>query len=223
LNGVTIPQSVIEFVPESVARENVILPLAVDHATLTLTTRDPKDKGLIEKCEFIFNRRIKPLPAPADQLVAAINRHYGGSGVEFVDTSISELVDVALEPVDLVVRLVNLILLDADRVRATSVRLRPRIGHIQVDFLIKGKWSQRDSPPRRLLSPIVSRLCALASIADHPEQGQQRTGNLRLNLADNRVDATLTIQGTGRGPTVRIDLTPAPASPLSGGSAETSG
>src|SRR5262249_55781344 len=43
LAGVTVPAAVLELVPESVARENFVLPVAVEGETLTVAVCDPTD------------------------------------------------------------------------------------------------------------------------------------------------------------------------------------
>jgi len=90
LTGVVIPPPIIELVPESVARELVILPLAQRDRVLTVAARNPGDRSLFEKLEFIFNKKFNVLPAPAEQIVEAIDRHYGNSDTEFVESVLWE-------------------------------------------------------------------------------------------------------------------------------------
>src|SRR6516164_1318952 len=60
----TIPAEVLELVPESVARENVILPLAFDGETLIFAAANAQDIGLADKLRFILNKNVRLLPAP---------------------------------------------------------------------------------------------------------------------------------------------------------------
>ena len=59
LNEVVIPPAVVELVPESVARENAVLPLAEDDGTLKVIMSDPLDFDTREKLRFILNRNIE--------------------------------------------------------------------------------------------------------------------------------------------------------------------
>jgi type IV pilus assembly protein PilB len=77
LTDMTIPRSVIDLVPESVARENYVLPLGQDQGCLKIVMSDPSNIDLIEKLQFIFRSDIQPLLAPRAQIIEAINRHYG--------------------------------------------------------------------------------------------------------------------------------------------------
>ena len=72
---VQIPQSVIELVPESVARENAILPLAEEDDSLKVIVSNPYDIDTIEKLRFILNRRVEIALAPRESILEAINRY----------------------------------------------------------------------------------------------------------------------------------------------------
>src|SRR5438270_379170 len=77
LTEVTIPAAVIELVPESVARENIVLPMAQDDGVLRIIMHDPSDFDTVQKLQFILNKDIQPVLAPREQIIEAINRHYG--------------------------------------------------------------------------------------------------------------------------------------------------
>ncbi len=77
LAEVVIPPSVVELVPESVARENAVLPLAEEDGSLKVIMSDPLDYDTREKLRFILNRNIEIALAPRDNILEAINRHYG--------------------------------------------------------------------------------------------------------------------------------------------------
>src|SRR5262249_26894240 len=84
LDAVTIPQAVIELVPESVARENVVLPVALEGETLVVACVDPSDGDMLQKLQFILNKDIRLVVAPRERIVAAINRYYGQTETESV-------------------------------------------------------------------------------------------------------------------------------------------
>src|SRR5262249_13389651 len=86
LPGMTIPQAVIGCVPESVAGENLVLPVSLEGRVLTVAMADPTDADVLQKLEFILNRHIRPALAPRQQIVDAINRYYGQSETESVDS-----------------------------------------------------------------------------------------------------------------------------------------
>jgi len=77
LTGLTIPPSVIDLVPESIARENTLLPLAYEDGAIQIVTADPTDFDTMQKLQFILKKDLRPVRSSHDQIVEAINRHYG--------------------------------------------------------------------------------------------------------------------------------------------------
>lgn len=97
LTALTIPPEIIERIPESVARENRVIPIADDGSVLTVAISDPDDQDTIQKLQFILNKDIQVVLAPLDQIIAAINRHYGRTEVESVDSMLAEFTDTAID------------------------------------------------------------------------------------------------------------------------------
>src|SRR5207249_5893896 len=86
LADLTIPLCVIELIPESVAREFVVLPLASAAGVLFVVMSEPSDFETIQKLQFILNKDIEAVLAPREQIIEAINRHYGQTETECVDS-----------------------------------------------------------------------------------------------------------------------------------------
>src|SRR5438034_7179041 len=97
LLNMTIPPSVIELVPESVARENVVLPMSHENGTLKIIMSDPSDFDTLQKLQFILNKDIQPVLAAREQIVEAINRHYGQTETESVDSMLQEFTDTQID------------------------------------------------------------------------------------------------------------------------------
>ncbi len=97
LSEVVIPPSVVELVPESVARENVAIPLAESDGKLTVIISDPMDYETFDKLRFILNRQIEIALAPREAILEAINRHYGQMVGESADSMLQEFTDTAID------------------------------------------------------------------------------------------------------------------------------
>ena len=81
LQDVPIPPAVVELVPESVARENVVIPIEEgDDESLKVCVSDPDDFETIEKLQFILNKKIDIAIATKEHILEAINRNYGQMG-----------------------------------------------------------------------------------------------------------------------------------------------
>ncbi|GBD36556.1 Type II secretion system protein E [bacterium HR36] len=213
LTEITIPPSVIELVPESVARENVILPLAQENGTLKVIMSDPMDMDTIQKLQFILNKDIQPVLAPREQIIEAINRYYGQSETESVDSMLQEFTDTAIDTTETesataaaavldsdapVVKLVNLIIQEAVSLRASDIHIEPFADHIRVRYRIDGILVQRDSPPKRLLPAIISRIKIMAKM-DIAEKRRPQDGRIKMVLNGKHYDLRVSILPTNHG------------------------
>jgi hypothetical protein len=97
LTGIDIPPAIVELIPESVARENVVLPLAQEGWTLKVVMIDPSDFDTVQKLQFILNKDIQPVLASREQIVEAIQRHYGECETGSVDSMLAEFTDTAID------------------------------------------------------------------------------------------------------------------------------
>ena len=99
LREIEIPPSVIELVPESLARENIVMPLSQESGTIRVIMHDPLDFETIEKLRFVLNREIGVSLAPKEAIVEAINKYYGSatSETESVDSMLQEFTDTAID------------------------------------------------------------------------------------------------------------------------------
>jgi uncharacterized protein (TIGR02996 family) len=204
LTDFTVPPALIDFVPDSVARENLWLPLGFRGRTLVMAGQDPVDTDLVQKLEFILNRDIEPVAAPRDQIMEAIERGYGQMEVESVDVCC--FVDAQRDfewdvtPDDTVIaRLVDLIIVEAMNLNATEIRIDSERECLRVRYRIRGQWVERDTPPRRLLDSIVARIRLMAGMAFTKEKREQ-VGRVRGTLRGRPLDLDVLVRWTEKGP-----------------------
>jgi type IV pilus assembly protein PilB len=217
LTDVTVPQSVVEMVPESVARENRIMPLSADGNSLRIVTSEPENDDVLQKLQFILNKDIKPVLADREQIVAAINRHYGQTETESVDSMIAEFTDtqiefteteataaaaVAAEESDApVVKLVNLMIQEAVNQRASDIHIEPFADRIRIRYRIDGVLVERDNPPKRLLPAINSRIKIMANI-DIAEKRRPQDGRIKMSIHGKHYDLRVSLLPSVHGQSV---------------------
>ena len=219
LTEVTIPEAIIELVPESVARENVILPLAEEEDALKVIVSDPYDIDTVEKLRFILNRRIEIALSPRDKILEAINKYYSQIEGESADSVLQEFTDTAIdftetatttavsanETVDEnsapIVRLVDLMIKEAVQLRASDIHVEPFEEVVRIRYRIDGMLHKRDSPPRRLLGAIVSRIKILAKM-DIAERRRPQDGRIKITAGDKDLDLRVSIIPTNHGQSV---------------------
>jgi type IV pilus assembly protein PilB len=217
LTEVSIPEAIIELVPESVARENAILPLAEEEDALKVIVSDPFDIDTVEKLRFILNRRIEIALAPREKILEAINKYYSQIEGESADSVLQEFTDTKIDftetetttaatgPGEVVdensapiVRLVQLMIGEAVQLRASDIHVEPFEEIVRIRYRIDGILHKRDSPPRRLLGAIISRIKILAKM-DIAERRRPQDGRIKLTVGDKELDLRVSIIPTCHG------------------------
>ncbi len=215
LAEVQIPPSVIELVPESVARENVVLPLHQENGTLLVIMSDPGDLDTMNKLQFILDKEILPVLATREQILDAINRHYGQTDQESVDELLS---DYTATQIDFqedaaaaaaaegegdapVIKLVNLMIEEAVNLRASDIHVEPFLDRVRVRYRVDGVLAERDSPPRRLLAPMLARIKVMGSI-DIAEKRRPQDGRIKFVKGGKQYDLRVSLLPTVHGQSV---------------------
>jgi len=217
VSAIQIPSAVIQMVPESVARENLVVPLSLDDAgSLTVAMHDPSRFDILDKLRFIINRDIKVVVAPKDVIQQSINRHYGQSETESVDSMIAEFTETAIDFTETelassagvvdddsapVVKLVNLMITESVNMRASDIHIEPFEDKVRIRYRIDGELVERDSPPRRLHAALISRIKVMASI-DISEKRKPQDGRIKTRVGGKDFDMRISLLPTGHGQAV---------------------
>ena len=222
LQEIEIPSGVVELIPESLARENIVMPMSQENGAIKVIMHDPMNFETIEKLRFVLNREITIALASRESIVEAINRYYGSSTqeTESVDSMLQEFTDTAidfaedggggrtgggnnaLEEGDApVIRLVHLIIQEAVTMRASDIHIEPYADRVRIRYRIDGVCMERDSPPRRLLGSIVSRLKIMGQI-DIAEKRRPQDGRIKMHVAGKDIDLRVSIIPTIHGQSV---------------------
>jgi len=221
LREIEIPASVIELVPESLARENIVMPLSQGTGAIRVIMHDPMDFETIDKLRFVLNREIEVSLAPKEAIVEAINKYYGSatSETESVDSMLQDFTDTAidfqeetgsgkssitntLEEGDApVIRLMHLIIQEAVTLRASDIHIEPFAERVRIRYRIDGVLMERDNAPRRLLGAMISRIKIMGFI-DIAEKRRPQDGRIKILVAGKDIDMRVSIIPTSHGQSV---------------------
>ncbi|MFL2863934.1 MAG: GspE/PulE family protein [Pirellulaceae bacterium] len=221
LSEIKIPESIVELVPETIARENVTIPLSEEGDALRVILADPMDVETVEKLRFILNRQIQIALAPRSNILEAINRYYGQFDGESADSMLQEFTDTAIDFTETedaadgfdddddsngpIVRLVHLMISEAVQLRASDVHVEPFEDRIRIRYRIDGRLVERDSPPRRLLGAILSRIKILADM-DIAERRRPQDGRIKITAGGKTLDLRVSVLPTNHGQSVVMRL-----------------
>ena len=195
----------------------------LDDNALRVIVSDPYDLDTFEKLRFILNSQIEIALAPREVILEAINRYYGQIEGESADSMLQEFTDTAIdfteteddtgdtggEAVDElsapVVKLVQLMINEAVQLRASDVHIEPFEDRVRVRYRIDGVLVERDSPPRRLLGAILSRIKILAKM-DIAERRRTQDGRIKITAGEKELDLRVSVIPTNHGQSVVMRL-----------------
>ncbi|MDR0391435.1 MAG: GspE/PulE family protein [Planctomycetaceae bacterium] len=219
LKNVIIPPAIIELIPESVARENLVLPYQLDGEALRVIVNDPNDLETFDKLRFILHRSIIPVIATRESIQESINRHYqqniGESAdsliqdmtdtkIDFTDTDATSVTETVLNSADSdapIVRLSQLIIEEAVQLRASDIHIEPFEDRVRVRYRIDGILVERDNIPKRIQGSVMSRFKILARL-DIAERRRTQDGRIKLSVADKELDLRVSVIPTSHGQSI---------------------
>ncbi len=204
-------KDVVKLVPEDFAREHKLLALAKSNSTIQVAMEDPEDLVAIDNLKRLTNLTPDVLVAGSSGLKRAMDELYDKirqsgeveevfEGIKVItgDDENAEEVDLSPDKVSAedapIVKLVNLILQEAIKERATDVHIEPQKKIINVRIRIDGVLQTIMTPPTTSLSGLVTRVKILS----------------KLNIAERRLpqDGRFTIKGANREIDVRVSILP---------------
>jgi type IV pilus assembly protein PilB len=216
LDEYEIDGEVIKLVGREVCEKHKIIPVSRSGSSLIVAMSDPTNLHAIDDIKFLTGFNVEPVVASETGIQGAIERYYNvgpsyeevmadfNLGDEDIDFSAEEEEVNAMEleraSADApVVRLVNVLLLNAIRKGASDIHVEPYEKRLRVRYRIDGVLHEEMSPPLKLKNAIVSRLKIMSQL-DIAERRLPQDGRIKLKLGkgremDFRVSALPTLWG----------------------------
>ncbi|NWF76018.1 MAG: type II secretion system ATPase GspE [Nitrospirae bacterium] len=204
--------SILRNIPLNFVKTNQMFPMRIEDSELIGAVAD--DRGLLALKEVSKALGILPRPVrvKADVIIDAINRFYGqlGSAQEVMGTiSGEDLQSVATEfeaPRDLIelteeapiIRLLNALLLQAVKERASDIHIEPYERELDVRFRIDGVLNRVLSPPKIIQDALISRIKIMSNL-DIAEKRLPQDGRIRLLLGGKDIDIRVSVIPTSHG------------------------
>jgi len=214
LDEFEIDTTVIRLIPAEVAQKYLIVPINRAGSTLIIAMSDPSNIFAIDDIKFMTGYNVEVVVAFEGQIKAAIDKYYDQSA-SLADV-MSDLEDIDLEVVDdgddvdvnelerasedaPVVKLVNLILTDAIKRKASDIHIEPYEKTFRVRYRIDGMLYEVMKPPIKLKNAIISRLKIMSEM-DIAERRLPQDGRIKIKLPggkdmDFRVNCLPTLFG----------------------------
>ncbi len=197
-----IDPDVIKIIPLETAQKYQIIPLSRVGSTLTIATTDPSNIFVLDDIKFMTGFNIEPVIASEGAIMRAIEKYYGTPqsielkkvyneiGIEERKDEFDLEVEEEEEEMDVdelkqssaeapIVKLVNLILFDAIKKKASDIHIEPYEKELRVRFRIDGILRNVMSPPLKLRDALISRVKIMSKL-DIAEKRLPQDGRIKI-------------------------------------------
>jgi type IV pilus assembly protein PilB len=217
----SIPAATLDALPAETANTYQVVPIEYDEGrrAVTIAMKSPDNFRAVDDLRLLMGFKVEAVVAPAEQIDAVLRKHYSGAGSSMA-TMMSELSeDEALaalkgrgDSIDLeelasaaednkVIRLLNLVLLQAIKDKASDIHFEPFEEEFKMRYRIDGILYEMIPPPLHLALPIVSRVKVMANL-DIAERRLPQDGRIELMVNNNPVDLRVSVLPTMFGESV---------------------
>jgi|TARA_B110000263_G_scaffold242466_1_gene247966 type IV pilus assembly protein PilB len=178
-----VDESVLSMIPERIVREYNVLPVFKLNNTLNVAITDPIDSDPINAARNASGLKAEPLIVTENELQSAIDIYYGMSTLTTFDdnTSIEDIDDTRI------VQLVDNIIENSARYRASDIHIETRENDIRVRFRIDGKLIDFQTLPVSIATPLISRIKIMGNM-DIAESRRPQDGRILFELKNDRLD-----------------------------------
>lgn len=211
LEGREFPQEILSLLEPDFCRRNQCLPVELTHGKLLVAMRNPLDIELIDAMETRTGYKIEPALSSLRRLEAAIDAAYARDR-RADHAKVDELVQDALglvthrpgeaahtqnlenleEETRPVIGIVNKILADGIRMKASDIHIEPTANSLMVRYRIDGRLLKSNEIPAKLIPMVTARIKIMAEL-DPLEWRIPQDGRMSVDINGKEIDIRLSI------------------------------
>jgi type IV pilus assembly protein PilB len=217
LGEMRLDDEVISAVPRHIAKRYRVIPVYKHAHSITVALSDPSDLDTIDSLTHLLKADIVVSVASEEDIDSALAKYYGAA-----DDSVSKMIqDITEGEVEIggpaaggavddgstvdadapIIKLVNSIIVEAFRSRASDIHLEPLAKSFRVRYRIDGVLHEVKSPPKRLQASIVSRL-KIQSNMSIAEKRIPQDGRIQTTVGGKMIDLRVSCLPTNHGESI---------------------
>jgi type IV pilus assembly protein PilB len=202
LPDIDLEEETVKLIPQDLAMKYIVIAVSRTNKVLTVATSDPRNVYVLDAIKFITGCTVKPVVAPESQIRACLEKFYQGSMQKEMADILGavgddmEIVRDANEDADAanalaavddapLVKLVNKLLMDAIRMRASDIHVEIYEKVMRVRYRVDGTLREISSLPFRLRHAIISRLKIMSSL-DISERRLPQDGRIKIKTPQGK-------------------------------------
>jgi len=201
LRKAKIDPKVLSLVPESLARRHLLIPIELKNGKLVVAMSDPLNVPVQDELRLLTGYDVEVVVAPSSEIKQAIEDHYSMRGKvealirerEVVKEEVTP-VEVAEEDIAPIVQVVNGVISQAIRERASDIHIEPKEEEVLIRFRVDGVLRPVTTLPKSVHSIISTRIKVMAG----------------MNIAERRLpqDGRILVSSDGREVDLRVSTLP---------------
>ncbi len=208
-----VPENFIEMVPAQFARTYNLIAVGEEPGILLVATCDPLDVQPMDDLSAMVDLVIEPVISTRSEITALINRAYQKSSAD-VDELLEgldddELIGIAAEIDETedvlniankapIIKLMNTIMFEAQKNRASDIHLQPFADRLQVRYRIDGILYDTKVIPKKIQDALVSRVKVMGKM-DIAERRLPQDGRTSVKIGDSDLDLRISSVPTSYG------------------------
>src|SRR5262245_17664692 len=220
LEGVEVPKEFVQRVPAQFARQYNLIGLKREDGSFEVATCDPLDIHPMDDLAALLGATVVPVLAPRAEITSVINKAYQRSSTEVEELldgieeddmiNLTKVIDESEDVLDIankppIIKLMNTILFEALKIRASDIHLQPYSDRLQVRYRIDGILYDSKVIPKKFQDAIISRVKVMGKM-DIAERRLPQDGRTTIKVGDGEVDVRISSVPTSAGERVVFRL-----------------
>ncbi len=213
LEDIEVPREFTSQVPSEFARNHNLVGLERNNGTFEVATCDPLDIHPMDDLAAYLGATVQPVLSPRSEITALVNKAYQRSstdvdelleGIEEDDmVSLTKVIDESEDVLDIankppIIKLMNTIMFEALKIRASDIHLQPTTDNLQVRYRIDGILYDSKVIPKKFQDAIISRVKVMGKM-DIAERRLPQDGRTTIKVGDGEVDVRISSVPTSYG------------------------
>ncbi len=213
LNDIEPPANAIARVPSPTAQAYQIIPIEYKESSniLVIAFADPRNVNIFHDLEFMLNCKIEGAVCSSDQITEALGKYYSDEAGDSLASAIAGMQDdkalaeltatmgniktgsldlseaAAIASAAPVVKLLNLLLLNAIRDQSSDIHFEPFEDEFSIRYRVDGILYEMESPPIHLAPALISRVKVMSNL-DIAETRLPQDGRIELSIGGKPID-----------------------------------
>ena len=204
LNGMRFEKATLDAIPRHVAKRYRVIPISVTETSIVVAIPDPSDLDTIDSLQHLLKKETFEYRIASEEQIDAVLNKYYGSAEETVDKMLQDITSGTMNMEEFqqntategdtdadsdapLVKLVNTIISEAFKFRASDIHIEPLEQRIRVRYRVDGVLQEVNNPPKRLQGAILSRI-KIQSGMSIAEKRIPQDGRIQLVIANKQID-----------------------------------